>query len=142
MLAGGRLNVQLIYLQSPLGMTKHQWLVQLGLVFLLICLQPKGSNSTRKISTRPHSMQPMAVEKPARKVSWERYATVDGQNPATPEKPWNDDSPLNTSKQWLPMVSKWCRISSIHGISGIRGTVRISCGKDLVLRIFRCYSIS
>ena len=40
--------------------------------------------------------------------------TVDGRNPAPPEKPWNDDSPVNTNKQWLPMVSKWCRILSIH----------------------------
>ena len=40
--------------------------------------------------------------------------TVDGRNPAPPKKPRNDDSPVNTNKQWLPMVSKWCRISSIH----------------------------
>ena len=26
---------------------------------------------------------------------------------APPEKPWNDDSPVNTSKQW----AKWCRTS-------------------------------
>ena len=40
--------------------------------------------------------------------------TVDGRNPAPPKKPWNDDSPVNTNTQWFPMVSKWCRISSIH----------------------------
>ena len=40
--------------------------------------------------------------------------TVDGRNPAPPKKPWNDDSLVNTNQQWFPMVSKWCRISSIH----------------------------
>ena len=40
--------------------------------------------------------------------------TVDGQNPAPLQKPWNDDYLVNTSKLWFPMVSKWCRISSIH----------------------------
>ena len=33
-----------------------------------------------------------------------------------PEKPGNDDSLVNTNQQWLPMVSKWCRISSIHSM--------------------------
>ena len=32
---------------------------------------------------------------------------------APPKKPWN---PANTNEQCLSMVSKWCRISSIHGI--------------------------
>ena len=40
--------------------------------------------------------------------------TVDGRNPAPPKNPWNDDSSVNTNKQWLPLLSKWCRISSIH----------------------------
>ena len=45
-----------------------------------------------------------------------KQASVDGRNPA-PEKPWNDDSPVNTSKPlWFPMVCKWRRISSIRGI--------------------------
>ena len=39
---------------------------------------------------------------------------MEGRNPAPPKKPWNDDSPVNTNNQWFPMVSKWCRISSIH----------------------------
>ena len=43
--------------------------------------------------------------------------TVDGRNPAPPKKPWNDDSPVNTHKHWFFVVSKWCRISSIHSIS-------------------------
>ena len=42
--------------------------------------------------------------------------TVDGQNPAPPKKPWNNDSPVNTNKQRFPMVSKWCRISSNHSM--------------------------
>ena len=40
--------------------------------------------------------------------------TVDGRNPTPPEKHWNDDSPANTNLYWSPMVSKGCRISSIH----------------------------
>ena len=35
--------------------------------------------------------------------------TVDGRNPAPPKRLWRDDSPVNTNKQWFPMVSKWCR---------------------------------
>ena len=34
---------------------------------------------------------------------------MNGRNPAPPKKPWNDDSPVNTNKQWFRMVSKWCR---------------------------------
>ena len=37
---------------------------------------------------------------------------------APPKKPWNDDSPVNTNKQWCTMVSKWCGISSIHSTFG------------------------
>ena len=44
-------------------------------------------------------------------------ATVDGRNPVPPQRPWKDDSPANTNKQWFPMVSKWCRILSIHSRS-------------------------
>ena len=44
--------------------------------------------------------------------------TVDGRNPAPPKKPRNDDSLVNTNKQWLSMVSKWCeRIPCIHSSS-------------------------
>ena len=38
------------------------------------------------------------------------------RNPAPPQNPWNDDSPASTNKQWVLMVSKWCRISSIHSM--------------------------
>ena len=41
---------------------------------------------------------------------------MDGQNPAPPKRPWRNDSPVDTNKQWLPVVSKWCRIMSIHSI--------------------------
>ena len=51
---------------------------------------------------------------------------MDGQNPAPPRRPWNDHFPVNTSKYWLPMVSKWCRILPIHSMVllffGIRQT--------------------
>ena len=43
--------------------------------------------------------------------------TVGRRNPAPPKKPFYDDSPVNTGKPWFPMVSKWCRILSIHCIS-------------------------
>ena len=36
---------------------------------------------------------------------------------APPKKPENEDSPINTNQQWFPMVSKWCRILSIHSIN-------------------------
>ena len=49
--------------------------------------------------------------------------TLDERNPAPPEKPWNDDSPGNTNKQWTPLVSKRCRISSIHSMC-----LRVSAG--------------
>ena len=37
-------------------------------------------------------------------------STVDGRNPA----PLEDGFPVNANKQRFAMVSKWCRISSIH----------------------------
>ena len=39
---------------------------------------------------------------------------MDGRNPAPPQTPWKDDSLVNSNKQWLVMVSKLCRISSIR----------------------------
>ena len=30
--------------------------------------------------------------------------TVDGQNPAPPKKPWDNDCPVHTNKQWFPMA--------------------------------------
>ena len=51
---------------------------------------------------------------------------MDGRNPAPPQKPCNDDSPANTKKEWFPLLSKWCRISSIHssmGIGFVLGTI-------------------
>ena len=33
-----------------------------------------------------------------------RTPTVDGRNFAPPNKPWNDDSPVNTNKKSFPMV--------------------------------------
>ena len=42
--------------------------------------------------------------------------TVDGRNPAPPQRPWKDDCPVNTNKQWFPIVLKWCKISSIHSM--------------------------
>ena len=40
--------------------------------------------------------------------------TVDGQNPAPPKKPWNDDSPIPTNNDfpWFQGGAKW--ISTIH----------------------------
>ena len=42
--------------------------------------------------------------------------TVGGRNSATPKTPCKDDSRVNTNKQRFPMVSKWCRNSSIHSV--------------------------
>ena len=46
-----------------------------------------------------------------------RTPTVDGQNPAPPEKSGNPDSLVNTNKQWFPLVAKSCRISSIYSMT-------------------------
>ena len=40
--------------------------------------------------------------------------TVDGRNPAPPEKPGNHDFLVNTNQQWLPMVSIWCEMDFGH----------------------------
>ena len=52
--------------------------------------------------------------------------TVDGCEIyfAPPKKSWKDDSSVNANKQWFPMVSKWCRNSSINSRNAN------SCGKS------------
>ena len=44
--------------------------------------------------------------------------TVCGRNPAPPQKPWNDDPPVNANKPWFPVVAKWCEMdfATIHSI--------------------------
>ena len=46
------------------------------------------------------------------------FRAVDGQNPAPPKKPWNNNCLTNANKRygcpWFPSSAKW--ISSIHGI--------------------------
>ena len=60
--------------------------------------------------------------------------TVDGRNPATPEKPWNDDSPANAGKQWFPtMISIRCRISRIRSNSQLNKLARR--GPDLLVQV-------
>ena len=40
---------------------------------------------------------------------------MDGRNPAPPQRPWKDESPVNSNTYWFLRVSKWCeRILSIH----------------------------
>ena len=39
---------------------------------------------------------------------------MDGQDPAPPKKPWNDDSAVNTNTCWFPMVLKWCEMDFGH----------------------------
>ena len=51
---------------------------------------------------------------------------------APPKKPWNGDSPVNTNQQQFRMVSKWCRISSIHGMSPMRAFI------DVFFLLFFC----
>ena len=45
----------------------------------------------------------------ARSVLW-----MDAIHFAPPKKPWNDDSPVNTNKQWFSMVAKWCEMDFVH----------------------------
>ena len=58
------------------------------------------------------------------------------RNPAPRKKPWNDDSPVNTNKQWFPMVSKWCRISSIHSVNSLAHLARTLCQPQLEIGRF------
>ena len=56
-----------------------------------------------------------------------RRHTVDGRNPAPPQRPWKVDSPVNTNEQWfqpwLPSGAKW--ILSIHGINSASRSLRV-----------------
>ena len=36
-----------------------------------------------------------------------------------PKNPWKDNSPENTHKQWCPIVSKWCKVSSVKSILAV-----------------------
>ena len=40
----------------------------------------------------------------------------------TVDEPLNGNSAVNASKQWLPFLSKWCRILSTHSMSGLMAT--------------------
>ena len=51
---------------------------------------------------------------PTRSWDWFGDDTVDGRNPAPPEKPRNHDSLVNTNRQWFPIVSKWCEMDFVH----------------------------
>ena len=49
---------------------------------------------------------------------------------------WNDDSPANINKQWLPMVSKWCL--SIHSSNwNSLGSSRLCGSHCSTLRVAR-----
>ena len=48
---------------------------------------------------------------------------TDGRNPAPPRKPCNTGSPVNTSKQWFPMVSTWCEMDP--AASGAPGSLEL-----------------
>ena len=50
--------------------------------------------------------------------------SMDGRNPAPPKNPWGDASPVSPNKRWFAMVSKWCRISSIH--SRLQGVLTVA----------------
>ena len=43
---------------------------------------------------------------------------VDGQNPAPPKKPSNDDWPVNANKQWLPLASEPSSEVSVEVLPG------------------------
>ena len=69
--------------------------------------------------------------------------TVDGRNPAPPNKPWHDDSPVNTNQQrfqpWFPRGAGFCpsTVCSFLGMPGMVETlqrcalVRASCQSSL-----------
>ena len=67
------------------------------------------------LPTRTWSSNPKRV--PANPNHQLRVIYLDGRNPAPLKKTRNEDSPVNTNVQWFPMISKWCRISSIHSIN-------------------------
>ena len=57
---------------------------------------------------------------------------------APPKKPWNEDSPVTTCKQRFLMVSRRCRISSIHSVSENRqvprqGGTQMSAQSDVIV---------
>ena len=71
-----------------------------------------GVNQRCQVGTRPSSRaghQDVCFTSAAKYRSWvsviTKAHTVDGRNPAPPEKPGNHDFPVNTNKQWFPMVS-------------------------------------
>ena len=51
-----------------------------------------GTFESHRIRARPEKHK-------CRLTSW--VHTVGGHNPAPPKKPWNDESPVNTNKQWF-----------------------------------------
>ena len=48
---------------------------------------------------------------------------------APPKKPWKDDYPVNTHKQWFPRLRSWCRIWSIHSRSAFPKRPSIQGGR-------------
>ena len=42
------------------------------------------------------------------------FHTVDGRIPAPPKKAWNDDPPVKSNRQWLPIVAKCCEMDFVH----------------------------
>ena len=93
-LGGGHMS----RLQEIVGLCHLQGLLRSGDVSSQEDVEPESSTSSA--ATR----------------QWPHIHTMHGRNPAPPKKPWNDDSPVNASKPWFPMVSKWCRILSIHSM--------------------------
>ena len=120
----------------------------MALVYLVVLSQLPGKS---KLSTKKDTYgfeatmaQPAAQPDPAQPCGLSRLPsaclftgkrrTVDGRNPAPPQKPWNDDSSANTNNQGFPMVSKWCerisqpstvwilgkRLTRSHWLAGVR----------------------
>ena len=74
----------------------------------------KSRNSGSQYNRNYHVLTKLLVSPPSKvatllKTDPPPKPTVDGRNPAPPQRAWKDDSPVNTNKEWLPMVSKWCR---------------------------------
>ena len=80
---------------------------------------------------RSWALRRCSLDRSQCRVRHRLHHTVDGRNPAPPKKPWNRDSPVNTNKQLFPMVSIWCRISSIHSMVTVDGTIPFLLASEL-----------
>ena len=75
-------------------------------------LQTAARPRNRRIGKRQDSEEHSSVSYP--RTTKESSSTVDKIHLAPPKKPWNDDSPVDTKKQWPFMVSRQDFVHSMH----------------------------